>query len=544
MSPKLIGLIATIIIVGTIAAVVSGFSSSGGGEVEYSTQTLDKGNILKSVSASGTLNPVISVEVGSEISGQVSELKVDFNSEVLADQVIARIDPESFEAELRASQAALAIAKATIAAKIAAVVQAKANIGNARSVLLAEEAALKKARVTAADLKQDYSRKRQLRERGVVSVSQVDKARAAMDAASAQVRANHAELGAQASVVAARRAQLQMAQAEVSQARAQAKQREAALAIARVNLARTFIRSPVDGVVIGRNVDIGQTVAASFQAPTLFTIAKDLRQMLVETNIDEADIGQIHVGQSATFSVDSYPTRKFAGRVIQVRKLPQTVQNVVTYTVVIAADNADLALLPGMTADVQVKISNRADVVRIPSAALRFNPPGAAPLARSQVVGAGRPDRTARRARAQKRMAQLAKDLDFSDDQQAQVQNINRQIFNRIRGLAEAGRGPDFRDTVRQLRRQSGEKIMAILNPEQQKKFLALRAGRRANPATRGRVWVLEGGAPKPVDLMIGSGDGRFYEMVRGPLKIGTRVITGLKNGVKSRRSRFFRFGL
>ena len=548
MSRKSIGLIAAVLLVAA-AAAVSAFSGRGGAKPEYRTVTLDRGNILKSVSASGELNPLITVDVSSEISGQVSELLVDFNSEVRAGQVIARIDPESFEAELRASEAELAVARAAINTKIAAVAQAKANLGNAGAGLLAERAALQKARVTAADLKLEHGRKWQLRESGVVAAAQVDKARAAMQGAAAEVSAADANLRAQASAVAARRAQLQMAGAEVGQARAQAKQRQAALAIAKVNLARTFIRSPVDGVVIGRDVDLGQTVAASFQAPTLFTIAKDLRRMQVETNIDEADIGQIRPGQSAAFRVDSYPGRQFEGTVIQVRKKPQTVQNVVTYTVVIAADNADLALLPGMTADVQVKISNRANVVRIPSAALRFNPPSAAPpAARSHGQarrGSGPPDAAARRARARQRLARLAKALGLNEAQQDQVQGINRQTFQRIRALRQAGGGGgDFANTVRQLRRALGDKILAILDPEQQKKFRALIAGRRANRATPGRVWVLADGKPKPVEVMIGAGDGRYFELVRGELQAGAVVVTGLQDGAKSGGSRFFRFGL
>ena len=260
-----------------------------------------RGNIIKSVSASGELNSVVTVQVGSEISGQISELFVDYNTHVKAGQVIARIDPESFQARVKQAEAELSVAKALVATRKASVVQAKAN----------------------DDLKRDYERKLVLRKKGWFRKC-VDKAHANWKEAEARIK---------------------IAEAEVLHALAQVEQKMATLNIAKVNFKNTYIRSPVNGVVIGRDVDVGQTVAASLQAPVLFTIAKNLSKMQVETNIDEADIGQIREGQATKFTVDAYPVMKFNGIDPQIRKKPLTVQNVVTYTVVIAADNTEQKLL-------------------------------------------------------------------------------------------------------------------------------------------------------------------------------------------------------
>ncbi len=553
--------------IAVLAVGAAGFglinSEAGDGGTKFRTATIDRGDVLKSVSASGQLNAVVTVEVGSEISGQISEMKADFNSVVRAGQVIARIDPESLEARVEQAAAELAVAEATVATKKAALFQARANRDNARATLAAYQADVERATVNAADLEREYGRKARLRERGVVSVSVVDSAKAAYDSSVAQIRSAKARLAAHRSTVAARNASVSVAEAEIVHAGAQVQQKRAVLNIAKVNLDNTFIRSPVDGVVIGRNVDIGQTVAASLQAPTLFTIARDLRDMQVETNIDEADIGQIASGQVATFTVDSFAGRNFRGTVTQVRKQPRSVQNVVTYTVVINVDNADLRLLPGMTATVEVKVSDRKNVLRIPNTALRFTPPGEERIAATGAApggprgpGAGGPgvrgprgggprgDPQARRAAAQKRMNELAEFLGLSEEQKSQVRSLNRQMFQRMRAMRQAGGGPELRETLRKMRRDNSQKILALLNPAQQRKFRARIAERRANPATPAHVWILEDGEPKRVRVFIGVGDGKSTEMVRGPLREGDVVLTGINRSAEAGSNRFFRFGL
>ena len=499
---------------------------------KFQTAKIERGSITKSVSASGRLNPVVTVEVGSEISGQVSELLVDFNSEVKSGQVIARIDPERFEAEVLKSTAELSVAKAVIATKRAAVDQALANLANAKSVLTALKADVERSGISRSDLKLDYDRKTKLLERGVVAVSQVDKSKAAWASSVAQEKASKAQVLAQQSAVAARDAQVSMARAEVKQARASVEQKKATLNITKVELKNTYIRSPVDGVVIGKDIDIGQTVAASFQAPTLFTIARDLRKMQVETSIDEADIGQITSGQIASFTVDSFPSRTFIGTVNQVRKKSQEIQNVITYTVVIDTNNNDLRLLPGMTANVEIKVSDRKDILKIPGAALRFTPSGAD---NPEIVSPGKGGQSMgrsgggnRRAKAQARLNRLAKQLTLTEQQKDQVRDLNRKIGQRIRAMrSSGGGGAGFREIVQKIRRQNSDKIMEYLTPEQQKKYRAIIAESRANTISPGRVWVLEGSKPKLINVMIGVGDGKFYELNQGELVEGREVLVG-----------------
>jgi len=508
------------------------FDGDGTPAKKFQTAKIERGSITKSVSASGRLNPVVTVEVGSEISGQVSELLVDFNSEVKSGQVIARIDPERFEAEVLKSTAELSVAKAVIATKRAAVDQALANLANAKSVLTALKADVERSGVSRSDLKLDYDRKTKLLERGVVAVSQVDKSKAAWASSVAQEKASKAQVLAQQSAVAARDAQLSMARAEVKQALASVEQKKATLNIAKVQLKNTYIRSPVDGVVIGKDIDIGQTVAASFQAPTLFTIARDLRKMQVETSIDEADIGQITSGQIASFTVDSFPSRTFIGTVNQVRKKSQEIQNVITYTVVIDTNNNDLRLLPGMTANVEIKVSDRKDILKIPGAALRFIPSGAD---NSETVSPGKGGQSVgrsgggnRRAKAQARLNRLAKQLTLTEQQKDQVRDLNRKIGQRIRAMrSSGGGGSGFREIIQKMRRQNSDKIIEYLTPEQQKKYRAIIAESRANTISPGRVWVLEGRKPKLINVMIGVGDGKFYELNQGELVEGREVLVG-----------------
>jgi len=331
---------------------------------------VESGPITAAVSATGTLNPVVSVQVGSQVSGQIKEIYVDFNSVVKSGQIIARIDPEIFryrvrqaEADLEATRAAVLTQQAAIAAQRAEIARVEANLREAQ---------------------RDYERKRTLVEKNFISPADRDKAQAVFEAAAAQLDAA--------------RAQLRVAEAQAKNGEAVVRQREAQLAQSRVDLAHTEIRAPVDGVVVKRSVDTGQTVAASLQAPELFVIARNLSDMQVDTSIDEADVGRVRVGQQASFTVDSFPGRSFNGEVMQVRKAAQVVSNVVTYTVVVSAANPDLGLLPGMTANVRIVTAHEDRVLKVPNAALRFRPPSngeakrgpAADVRRGEGSGGGR----------------------------------------------------------------------------------------------------------------------------------------------------------
>jgi HlyD family secretion protein len=308
---------------------------------------IEKGRLVASVAATGTLQPVVSIQVGSQVSGQLKEVLVDFNSVVKKNQLIARIDPESFEYRVRQAQADVDAARAQVATQ-------QANIA-------AQRAFQSQIEVSLADARRDFERKEQLAEKKFISISEVDKSRATMNSLAEQVKSAQA--------------QVEVARANAGSAAAVVKQRDAVLAQARVDLERTAIRSPVDGIVIKRSVDKGQTVAASLQAPELFIIAENLTDLRVDTSIDESEVGKIQLGQKATFTVDAFPGRTFEGQVKQIRKSAQVVSNVVTYLVAISTQNSDLKLLPGMTANVRVVTAVLDDVLKVPNSALRFRPP-------------------------------------------------------------------------------------------------------------------------------------------------------------------------
>jgi HlyD family secretion protein len=288
-------------------------------EVPFVTVPVQRGNITQVVSSTGTLQAVVTVQVGSQVSGTIEKLFANFNSKVKAGEAVAQLNQDKFRA---------------------AVDQAKAN-------LVAAQSTLAKANVSVEDASRTLQRTRELRKRELTAQSDLDAAQVAYDAAMAQVEVN--------------KAQVAQAQAAINQVS--------------VDLNNTVIRSPVDGMVISRNVDVGQTVAASLQAPTLFTIANDLSKMEVHSNVDEADVGNVWEGQEVTFTVDAFPARRFRGKVYQVRHAPVNVQGVVTYNAVARIDNKELLLKPGMTANVQFLVSRQEDVLTIPNMAMRFKPP-------------------------------------------------------------------------------------------------------------------------------------------------------------------------
>ncbi|HKC11934.1 MAG TPA: efflux RND transporter periplasmic adaptor subunit [Vicinamibacteria bacterium] len=302
-----------------LGGILLGFRSRGSGP-RYATAVVDRGDISDVVGATGLLQAVITVQVGSQVSGTIASLGADFNSVVKKNQVIARLDPALFEARVE---------------------QMKANLASSH-------AAVERNRAAVADAKQKYERSRQLAATNLIPASDLESAKAAYDGAVAAVGES---------------------EAAVTQAKA-------ALNQAQLDLAHSVIQAPIDGVVLARNVDVGQTVAASFQAPVLFVIANDLTQMQVNASVDEADIGRVRPGEAVSFHVDAYPDQSFMGKVDQVRLQPITNQNVVTYNTMITVGNKDLRLMPGMTATVSVIIQDRENALRFPSPALRFRPDG------------------------------------------------------------------------------------------------------------------------------------------------------------------------
>ncbi|HXY40198.1 MAG TPA: efflux RND transporter periplasmic adaptor subunit [Vicinamibacteria bacterium] len=379
--------------------------------LHYDIVKVDRGRITAKVTATGTLSAIVTVQVGSQVSGRLQAIYVDYNSPVKKNQLIAKIDPALFQA---------------------ADAQARANEVAARGNLV-------KAQAQAADADRQYQRNKQLATQGLVDQADLETSMANADAARAQVEASKGAVA----------------------------QAEASLNQAKINLAYTDIYSPTDGTVISRSVDVGQTVAASLQAPTLFVIAQDLRKMQVDTSVAEADIGGLHDGMPATFTVDAYPGQAFTGKVRQIRNAPQTVQNVVTYDAVVDIDNPELKLKPGMTANVTFVAAQRDDVLRVPNAALRFHPTPDV-LAAAGFTGSG----TNRRPAAAAGTPQA--------------------------GAAQGGSAGWQRDDSNSNRR---------------------------------RVWVLESGRPRPVAVQTGVSDGSLTEVAGGKLAEGAQVITDVSGG-------------
>ena len=369
------------VIVAIVAGGVAGYHylTAYSQAPRYRTARVARGPLTASVSATGNLNAVVMVLVGSQVSGTIKALSADFNTVVRTGQVIARIDPALFEATVNQARADVKAARSTVLDHEAQVEQARTGVENARGDYAEGRAQTAKALVAVDDTRRTLGRQRELFERGLVAAADRDSAQTAYDAAATQHESALAHEQALASAIRTAQAQLRVQEAGLQTAHDQLEQKQAALAQAEINLDHTMIRSPVDGVVVNRAVDVGQTVAATLQAPTLFTIAQDLTRMQVETSVDEADIGRIRADTPVTFTVDAFPGETFAGTVAQIRKAPQVVQNVVTYTVVVAVVNPSGKLIPGMTASVRFVTAQRADVLKLPNTALRFHPPAAGP---------------------------------------------------------------------------------------------------------------------------------------------------------------------
>lgn len=489
-----------------VAAVIAvlllgGYSNADG--PSFRLAAADRGPVSAEVSATGTLGAVVTVQVGSQVSGQIAELLADYNTEVRAGQIVARIDPATFEARVRQTTAELAVARAGIVTAAAAVARARAELRDVRAGL--------------ADAARDLERKSDLLRNGNVARALVDTAESL-----------HAQSVARAS---AREAALQSAESELVTALAQVERAEAALHANRVDLDRSVIRSPIDGVVVARNVDLGQTVAASLQAPVLFSIAQDLRKMQVEVSVDEADIGRVLAGQRAVFTVDAFTGREFAGLVEQVRLQPRMVQNVVTYTVVVTAANDDLRLLPGMTANVRIVHDGRAEALRVPNAALRWRPAGTAPGASATAAGHGAPTGPGGQTPPDHEViiARMTQSLALDAGQVEQVRAAFVAMRQQVGALRQQGMPPaEMGPRVQELRSGVQRQIASLLDPAQRQKYQAILVGRAAATTRPGTVFVIGAdGAPREVVVTAGLADGSNTEIVVGPLAAGDRVIVG-----------------
>lgn len=482
-------------------------------EVRYRTAKVERGSISAYVTANGTVNPVITVLVGSQVSGTIQKLYADYNTRVKTGDLIAQIDPAIFQAQV--SQA-----KAKVENARAAFLTAQADIANAQSNIESNKANVLKAKVSVDDTKRTLNRSMELFGRNLIAASDRDTAQANYDSAVALLAAAEAQ-------EKATQAQLQSALAKQEAARASIKQSEAELELAQVNLDHTRITAPVTGIVISRNVDVGQTVAASLQAPTLFTIAQDLTEMQVDTNMSEADVGRVEVGQEATFTVDAFPQITFRGKVTEIRNAAVIVQNVVTYDVVIQVKNPDLKLRPGMTANASVLVAYKDNILKIPNAAMRFRPE----FAKRETGGSQKGAEVAQRpippqAPILPSLERLKAELNISPDQQVSISRILEDFRKMISEKKETNPGADS-IKAKELAITAQIKIRSVLSEEQKKKFDQMPEQTGTHTVLpKFRVWIPEPQKrPVSVEIAAGISDGSFTEVLSGPLKEGQEVI-------------------
>lgn len=481
-----------------VAVVALALALRGGDEADpWRTETVRRGDITRTVSASGALEALVTVQVGSQLSGQVTEVLVDFNDRVRRGQVLAVLDPQTYDSRIAQSRAAVAASAAQVAQQQAALAQAQANLELAQA---------------------EHNRQRFLFDRGIAAQAALDQAEAQLSSARAGVRTAQAQIRAAGAGVAQQRASLNANQVE---------------------RARTTIRAPIDGVVIDRQIEPGQTVASGLNVAVLFTLAQDLERLQAEILVDEADIGSVREGQPVSFTVDAFPEDTFEGVVTQVRMLPQTESNVVAYTVAVEADNPGQRLLPGMTANADIILERRENVLRVPSSALRFTPAGAEPQARGRREGGGglpgmsspggggdwrrRMNEGAGRSGMLERVAEQ---LQLDAAQRRQVEPILQRALANGRGGGGGGQRGQRRQARAQALNAAFDEIAPLLRPEQRTRLETLRAT-MAGGGQRGVVWVLRDGEPVQVPVRIGASDGTYTEILSGELREGDEVITG-----------------
>jgi HlyD family secretion protein len=527
-----------VIAIGAVLLVaLVGFRLWGGGAsaAEYMSARVERGNLRNSVTATGTLQAVTTVQVGSQSSGTISALYADFNSTVKKGQVIAQLDPSTTQAQVEQARANVIQARAALAQAQAGVAQSRAGISNSRagvtdaqakalaasSTVQNQQAGVSAAQANLAVLKAEmddaasFLRQQELLATdGVVARRDVETAQTSYK--TAEARYNQAVAQVQQAVLSAQssssagivqsQAQVQQAQAQVQQSQAQAQnsaaqvqnaaaqvqQAEAALQLAQINLSHTTITSPIDGVVVSRNVDVGQTVAASLSAPTIFTIANDLTQMQVIANIDQADIGLVEQAKSVNFTVDAFPGEEYQGTIQQMRLNPQNVQNVVTYNVVIDVSNPKQKLKPGMTANLTITIDERNNVLKVPNAALRFTPQAATGQQGATTAQGGTSNASGQGSRQ-------------GGARQGTANANNANAGSVSNAPAENGAQAD------------GSRERRIASP--------------TSPVLEGqtrRIWVLgQDGKPQSRQIKVGLTDGAATEVVEGNLQEGEIVITG-----------------
>jgi len=509
------GAVAVLLVAGAASVYGSLFTATPA--IKYRFATIEAGPIVSAIVAAGSLKPLAAILVGSQASGQIKELLADFNSPVRAGDVVARLDNDAVRGRLVHAMAEVEVAVAAVEIQRAQLQRARADVAGAQAALLGAQADVERAEAVFGDAQRERDRKQELFGRGVGSGVERDRSDAAYDTARAQLVAAKARVTGAISAQAGAEAAVHIASAQLANALALVKQHEAAVQQVRIDLDHTVILAPIDGVVIDRPVDVGQTIAASLQTPTLFTIAPDLRAMALHANVDEAEIGRVVVGQDASFTVDSYPGRSFPGRVMDIRKMPQTTQNVVTYTVVISADNEDLLLLPGMTANVRILVLQRDHALKLPNAALRFRPAGVAASRPMTATGDPTPSYLLRAALDR---------IELSDGRRAELEQVieDAECF-----AADKNDSSAIAENRAQACRQAAKLVFALLAPQERAQYQTARSQlAREQRTTSVEVWVIgRHGTPEARQLRLGLSDGLVTEIVGGDLYKGERVIVG-----------------
>jgi HlyD family secretion protein len=527
---------------------IIGPSGGAADDPPYRTVALDRGPIIATVKATGTLNPVSTVLVGSQLSGQIVEILVDYNAQVKSGQVVARLNADQIKARRDAAAADVAQGRSDLLVRKAQAERARATRIRAESTV--KDIAAQQERVVAqfADAQRIFARQKELFSRGVGAQQALDTARTQSEVQQAALSSAAAQLGSSKAELIGLDADIALADAQVTTAEAAILQRIARLKDIEIDLERTDIRSPVDGVVVQRQVDLGQTVAASLSTPTLFLIAQDLREIEIYANIDESDVGRLKPGQQATFTVAAFPDRSFQGVLKLVRLGATTIQNVVTYTAVITVSNADMALLPGMTANLQLVTEERRDVLRVANAALRFRPAGTAPVALpatqrptglgdseggGAAQGAGGQGGGFGAAYRERLMAEIK-----PTPEQAKAIDALLDEARETGRAARAGLSPEERRNLAQtMRRETGAKIAQALDPERRKLFEDMQREARAargagrvsgSGGTPGRIHIMDAkGEPRPVSVRTGVTDGTVTEIISGDVTEGAKIIIG-----------------
>jgi HlyD family secretion protein len=527
-----------VLFLAAIAAVALYFVPGWNGapaEGSYRTAKADRGEVVATVSATGTINPTTTVIVGSQLSGQVVQILADYNSEVQAGQVVARLNQDQIRARLDAARADLAQMRAQKLVVEGQIEKVRAETEKARAGQADTEAQVARNEALLADSDRIYKRQSDLRTRGFAADAAVDTARATRDAQEAALTSARAQVSSAKAALLGLAADLQVAQANLAAVSAQIQQREAAVRQIEVDLANSEIKSPVSGVVVQRNVELGQTVAASLQAPELFRIADDLRKMEIAANIDETDIGRIKPEQRVTFTVNAFPGRTFEGVVKQVRLGSQNVQNVVIYTTIVSIDNPQRELLPGMTANLRIETERRDNVVRIPNAALRWRPPSLAdqPLVRtaSAPTAAAGPQRRPSGGNSGEFLEAIKTEIKPGADQLREIEAAFADMRKSFLAGAGDGDANARRERILAARRELEQRIAGILTPDQKALFdeivkrQAAAGGQRS--AQSGRVFIVgRDGKPQGVTISTGVTDGGSTEVIAG-LDVGAEVIVG-----------------